>query len=163
MPDLKSLKDLGFASSEPNEQILDDKGFTHSLVKADRQKFDDLIKNMPPHIPSPIEKTNKQLEILVNESLSNSTSGKRWNWITFLFSVVSIGIAINAFNSSSESSRKLEEILHKHNDLLEQSNKPVAVTVPSINNVELKPELVVNPSKVVQDETKALIVKESGI
>jgi hypothetical protein len=162
---MADLKDLGFLPSESNEQISEDKDFIDSLIKPNKQKIDDLIKNMPPHIPSPIEKTNEQLEILVNESLSNSTSGKRWNWIALLFSVVSIGIAIIAFNSSNDSSRKLEEILRKQNELIEKSNKPVAVTVPSINNVKLKPEIVVNPPKVVQDKTeaKAVITKESKI
>jgi len=89
---------------------------------------------MPPHISNPIEKTNEQLEILVNESLSNSASGKKWNWIAFLISFISILIACYALFSSNDSSRKLEEILRKQNNLIEQLNKPV--TSPSSKNVK---------------------------
>lgn len=170
---MTDLSSLGFKESNKDEAKHESENINDKLESAIGKAGSDILKiqneqsnfdnrfEIPeaPYIaPNPIEKTNEQLEILVNESLSNSVSGKRWNWVALVFSLVSIGIAIIALNSSNDSSRKLEEILRKQNNLIENQNKPVAV--PSIKS---KSEVAVIPPKVTQEKTKTVINKESKI
>lgn len=172
---MTDLSSLGFKESNKDEAKHESENIYDKLESVIGKTASDILKKQneqsnsdnsfeipeAPYIsPNPIEKTNEQLEILVNESLSNSASGKRWNRIALVLSLVSIGIAIIAFNSSNDSSRKLEEILRKRNNLIENQNKPVAVTEPSIKS---KSEVIVIPPEVVQEKAKAAINKESKI
>lgn len=86
--------------------------------------------------PNPIDETNKRLgslhSTLKEESSKNSNSAKIWNKKMFFISIFALLISISAlivsaifsilaFNSSNESSRKLETLIMEQNRLLEEN------------------------------------------